>query len=207
MAVLLNMTMMFSAPTPATAFEPLKALMRPAPRAEQLRLANQAINPLDDEPTPHTWLAPGELAQRGAGACKDLAFAKYRLLKGVAREHHAIRPAHGHVHLQRLNGRADLSVQFSFDESGCFDGLTHQPRTGLRIKGWAELQAWLATRAPTWTGHLISRRSAEADAAHSGSCPHRRGSSPACRPDRDAKPRSMRGLTAQAARFVQDVEP
>lgn len=177
MALLLSMTALFSTPTQAAAFEPLKALLRPAPLAEQLRLANQAINALDYEPTPGTWLTPGELVQRGAGDCKDLAFAKYWLLKGVAREHRAIRLAYGQVHLegrwqahlvvlvwsddgppwvldnvvqtlQRLNDRPDLSVQFSFDESGYFDGISHQPRRGLRIKGWAELQARLAAAAP-----------------------------------------------------------
>lgn len=154
----------------APSLDPLAQRLRPLPLQEQMHLVNLAINALDHAPRPEAWQTPTELLQRGAGDCKDLAYAKFWLLGQVAHGHREMRLGYGHVHLdgrwqlhlvvlvwteegspwvldnltsvvQRLDTRPDLALQLSFDEHSSFAGISDTVVTGKRIRGWAALQA------------------------------------------------------------------
>ena len=167
-----------SLPVRAMNLDHLAHLIRPHPLMEQMRLVNLAINDLDYAPLPGVWQTPRELAQRGAGDCKDLAYSKYWLMKQVVEgdddlRHDGLRLGQGWVWMDgrwqshlvvlvwadegppwvldsatpallRVTQRPDLSVDFSFDESGYFQGLTRQAMTGKRVKGWSELRNKMA---------------------------------------------------------------
>ena len=98
-AWLLLSPLVAGAGTPATGLDHLVQQLSPHPLETQLQLVNRAINGLDHAPGPDTWLTPGELLQRGAGDCKDLAYAKYWLMTRVAEGYRDLRLGYGHVHL------------------------------------------------------------------------------------------------------------
>lgn len=168
--------LLFGSATRATPLDHLEQLLRPHALAEQLRLVNLAINDLEHAPTPAAWQTPAELLQRGAGDCKDLAYAKYWILQRVAQGHRGMRLGYGQIHLEgrwqlhlvllvwtdegepwvldnvvqdirRLGARPELALQFSFDEARYYTGTSRQPLTGTRVKGWDTLRDRMAPPA------------------------------------------------------------
>ena len=170
----------FGSAARATPLDHLEQLLRPHALAEQMRLVNLAINELEHAPTPAAWQTPAELLQRGAGDCKDLAYAKYWVLQRVAQGHRAMRLGYGQIHLEgrwqlhlvllvwtdegepwvldnvvqdirRLSERPELALQFSFDQTRYYSGTGHQTLTGTRVKGWDALRERMAPPAPQAT--------------------------------------------------------
>ena len=142
-----------------------RVMQYPAPQRAQL--INHVVNDFDYHPStdPARWLTPDELAQRGAGDCRDLALAKFWLLRQAGTPRERVRIAYtrwddggsGRYHLvvllwtdaadpwvldnlvpgmRRLSQRADLQVHFSFDERQFF------AQAGPRAIGEQPLQGW-----------------------------------------------------------------
>ena len=168
--------LLFGTAAHAAPLDHLERLLRPQALPEQMRLVNLALNELEHVPTPAAWQTPAELLQRGAGDCKDLAYAKYWILQRVAQGHRGMRLGYGQVHLEgrwqlhlvllvwtdegepwvldnvvhdirRLGERPDLALQFSFDETHHYQGTGRQTLSGIRIRGWDALQGRMAPPA------------------------------------------------------------
>lgn len=175
-AAVLLCALMASPWTQAATLDFLAQRLRPLPLPEQMHLVNLAINGLDHVPRPDAWQTPAELLQRGAGDCKDLAYAKFWLLAQVARGHREMRLGYGHVHLDgrwqphlvvlvwsddgspwvldnvtpvvvRLSSRPDLSLQLSFDEHSSYTGVSDTIVAGPKVRGWSTLQARMGVEA------------------------------------------------------------
>lgn len=175
-ALLAWAALLFGSAAQAAPLDHLKQLLRPHALPEQMRLVNLAINELEHVPTPAAWQTPAELLQRGAGDCKDLAYAKYWILKRVAQGPQRMRLGYGQIHLEgrwqlhlvllvwtdegdpwvldnvvqdirRLGQRPELALKFSFDEARYYTGTGHQTMTGVRVKGWDTLQDRMGTAA------------------------------------------------------------
>lgn len=175
-ALLAWAALLFVSAAQAAPLDHLKQSLRPHALPEQMRLVNLAINELEHVPTPAAWQTPAELLQRGAGDCKDLAYAKYWILQRVAQGHRGMRLGYGQIHLEgrwqlhlvllvwtdegepwvldnvvqdirRLGARPDLALKFSFDEARYYTGTSRQALTGTRVKGWDALRDRMAPPA------------------------------------------------------------
>jgi hypothetical protein len=155
------------------------------PASQRPQLINHVVNDFDYHPSgdPARWLTPDELAQRGAGDCRDLALAKFWLLRQAGTPPERVRIAYtrwddagvGRYHLvvllwtdagepwvldnlvagmHRLSQRPDLQVFFSFDERRFFE------RAGQRQIGEQPLQGWrgLWDRLPVLAATARPRR-------------------------------------------------
>lgn len=153
------------------------------PAAQRPQLINHVVNDFDYHPSsdPARWLTPDELAQRGAGDCRDLALAKFWLLRQAGTPRERVRIAYtrwddGGVvryHLvvllwtdaaepwvldnlvpgmHRLSQRSDLQVHFSFDERQFFAQAGPQTIGEQPLQGWRGLWERLPVLAATEAG-------------------------------------------------------
>ena len=145
-----------------------RVMQYPAPQRPQL--INHVVNDFDYHPStdPARWLTPDELAQRGAGDCRDLALAKFWLLRHAGTPRERVRIAYtrwddagvGRYHLvvllwtdaadpwvldnllpgmHRLSQRRDLQVYFSFDERQFFAQAGPRAIAEQPLQGWRGL--------------------------------------------------------------------
>lgn len=155
-------------PAYALNLDHLQELVKKQAPTEQMRLVNLAINEFDYAPIPGVWQTPTELASRGAGDCKDFAYAKYWLIKRMNIEFKELRLGYGRVFLDgrwqlhlvvllwteedaplvldsatsviaKLNIRKDLEIEFTFTEEQFFAEASNRVINAKRIKGWGDL--------------------------------------------------------------------
>ena len=143
-----------------------RVLQQPEPA--RVEVINSVINEIDHVPNPGIWLTPAELLARGEGDCKDLALAKFLLLRQSGQTREKVRLGYGdttlgndkRLHLvvllwvddnsplvldnllpgvHRLNDRRDLDIRFSFDEQNFYAGTGADRIRNQPIKGWQHL--------------------------------------------------------------------